>query len=173
MILIFTGNGKGKTTAALGYALRAIGDHKKIVMIQFIKGPWISGEDSSHKKLAPYFSIVKKGKGFVGIGNDTLPFATHVAAAHNGLAYARMCALTRQWDTIILDEIWNALDLGLLSQDDIHHALDIIIPRTGNVILTGRNCPPLFMEKADLVTEMKEIKHPFSKGIAGSKGIEF
>ena len=85
MLYIFTGNGKGKTTAALGAALRAVGDGKKVLMIQFIKGPWPSGEDESHKKLLPDFELRKRGKGFVGILNDTLPREEHELSAQDAL----------------------------------------------------------------------------------------
>ncbi|MCC2630422.1 MAG: Cob(I)alamin adenosyltransferase (modular protein) [Candidatus Paceibacter sp.] len=173
MIIVFTGNGKGKTTAALGQALRAVGDGNKVLMVQFIKGPWKSGEDISQKYLSPYFHIVKKGKGFVGIGHDQHPFETHVQAAVDGLHYAIEQAKTDTWNVIILDEIWNALELQLLSSQDIDRALAEIIPHVDHLILTGRGCPQAFIDKADLVTEMREIKHPFSQGTYGTQGVEY
>lgn len=173
MLIIFTGNGKGKTTAAIGQAVRAVGDGKKVLMIQFIKGPWKSGEDVSHKKLLPFFRIVKMGKGFVGIGNDKLPIKVHRESALNGLKYATKQMERGVWDFIILDEIWNALKLKLLTKKDILCFINKAECLVDHLILTGRDCPTEFIKSADLVTEMKEIKHPFSKNITGSKGVEF
>ena len=173
MFIIFTGNGKGKTTAALGQALRAVGNGKKVLMVQFIKGPWISGEDESSKKLSPYFKIVKKGLGFVGIGGDPLPLEDHIKAALTGLEYAATEIAKRKWDMVILDEIWNVLDLKLISKNALIQFVATSLPLLDNLIMTGRACPQHFMDLADLVTEMKEIKHPFSEGIHGKKGLEF
>lgn len=173
MLIIFTGNGKGKTTASLGQALRTIGDGKRVLMVQFIKGPWKSGEDTSQEKLWPEFRIVKKGLGFVGIGNDNIPFEDHVKAAHDVMDYALRMVTQEKPDMIILDEVINALDLKLIEERDIDSFLEYTRPRVENIILTGRNCPPWLIETADLVTEMKEIKHPFTQGVKGAKGLEF
>ncbi len=173
MLIIFTGNGKGKTTAALGQALRAVGDGKKVLMVQFIKGPWKSGEDSSYHKLEPDLKIVKTGKGFVGIGNDTLPFEEHRKAAEDGLKYADEEASSKKWDILILDEIWNALKLKLISSEAIQDFINKYVSTIEHLILTGRDCPPKFIDQANLVTEMREIKHPFSEGIKGTKGVEY
>src|SRR3989338_3269163 len=115
MLIIFTGNGKGKTTASLGQALRAVGEGKKVLMVQFIKGPWKSGEDESYKKLEPDFKLVKMGKGFVGILGDTLPREEHEKAAEDALEYARKEAESGRWDMLILDEVNNAVSLNLIS----------------------------------------------------------
>ncbi len=173
MLIIFTGNGKGKTTAALGQALRAVGDGKKVLMVQFIKGPWKSGEDSSYHRLEPDFKIVKTGKGFVGIGDDNLPFEEHRDAAVTGLKYADKEALSEKWDIVILDEIWNALHLKLLTEESVQHFIDAHVFKLEHLIMTGRNCPKEFVDQANLVTEMKEIKHPFAQGIPGTKGVEY
>ncbi len=173
MLIIFTGNGKGKTTASLGQALRAIGDNKKVLMVQFIKGPWQSGEDIAYKRLEPDLKIVKTGKGFVGIGNDTLPLEVHQKAASEGFQYARTELETNTWDMIILDEVWNALQLHLLTKDEIQEFIHAYKSKVPHLILTGRNCPQEFIDQADLVTEMKEIKHPFAQGVVGAKGIEY
>ena len=171
--MIFTGNGKGKTTASLGQALRSAGDKRKTLMVQFIKGPWASGEDTSHKKLAPYLKIIKTGKGFVGIGGDTRPRSVHRDAAKEGLALACAQAMTDRWDMLILDEVWNALHLKLLTQKDVRTAIQTIKPHVEHLIMTGRDCPASFIKMADLVTEMREIKHPFAVGIKGKKGLEY
>lgn len=173
MLLIFTGNGKGKTTAALGQALRAIGDGKKVLMVQFIKGPWKSGEDSSCARLEPDFKIVKTGKGFVGIGGDSLPLEKHQEAAIDGLKYADKEASSKKWNIVILDEVWNALKLELINSETLQGFIDKNKSKVEHIILTGRDCPKEFIDQADLVTEMKEIKHPFSKGIKGAKGVEY
>ena len=173
MLIIFTGNGKGKTTAALGQALRAVGAGKRVLMVQFIKGPWHSGEDVSAKRLSPQFKLVKKGKGFVGIGGDRLPRKVHAAAALAGMAYAEKQALTKKWDMLILDEIWNAHHLKLISAAEIWNCIQKALPCVDHLIMTGRDCPQRFIRMADLVTEMKEIKHPFNKKQPGTKGLEF
>lgn len=173
MFIIFTGNGKGKTTAAIGQALRAVGNGSKVLMVQLIKGPWKSGEDASVKKLNPSFKIIKKGKGFVGIGNDKIPFSEHVAAAQDALAYAKKEIETKKWNILILDEVWNAHHLKLLTTAEVSDFIDSTKPFTDHLICTGRDCPSEFIEKADLVTEMKEIKHPFMNGIVASKSVEF
>jgi len=173
MFIIFTGNGKGKTTASLGQALRTIGDGKKVVMVQFIKGPWKSGEDISQKKLWPEFKIIKKGLGFVGIGNDKIPFKDHVKAAHDAINCTLQTIAQDKPDMIILDEVINALNLKLIKKSDITYFLECARPQVENIIFTGRNCPLWLIKIADLVTEMKEIKHPFTQGIKGIKGVEF
>lgn len=173
MIIILTGDGKGKTTAALGQALRFMGTGKRALMVKFIKGPWVSGEDLIFDRLAPDFEIVRTGKGFVGIGGDKITRKDHEEAARVGMILVRTQADTGAWRMIILDEILNALNLKLIKQKDVDDLLDAILPKVEHVILTGRNCPESLIERADLVTEMKEVKHPFKKGIPATKGIEY
>ena len=173
MLYIFTGNGKGKTTAALGQALRAVGEGKRVLMVQFIKGPWKSGEDVFAKGLEPHFKLVKMGKGFVGILGDTLPREEHQKAAEDALAYALAEAETKNWDIIILDEVNNAIHLGLISAEDILTFLDEVKNKVEHVILTGRDAPQKLVDRADLVTEMRDIKHPYEKGMKGRRGLEY
>ena len=173
MLIIFTGNGKGKTTAALGQALRAVGDGKKVLMVEFIKGPWKSGEDVSSKKFKPNFKIVKSGLGFVGISGDKLPLKDHARAAANGLEYARKEIGKKKWNIVILDEVWNAVHLKLIAKKQISDFIKEFLPKLEHLIMTGRDCPKEFVNKADLVTEMKEIKHPFAKGITDRRGVEY
>lgn len=175
MILINTGNGKGKTTAALGVALRALGYGEKVAMIQFIKGTWESGEDAFGKTYgisANKFKVIKTGKGFVNLPGDILPFSEHKKAAEEGLQKAEKMIISKKYDVVILDEINNAVDLKLVS---IKSVMDILenIPEGVDVILTGRNAPKRFIAIADTVTEMKEIKHAFSKGQKAKQGIDF
>ena len=172
MILVFTGNGKGKTTASLGQAVRALGQNKKVLIIQFIKGPWISGEDIFAKKLKN-IEIIKTGKGFVKILGDKLPFKDHKNSAKYGLELAKKAVKSKKYDLIILDEINNAVELKLLSSKEIFKLLDNF-PKNSDIILTGRNAPKSFIKIADLVTEMREIKHPFQKNKKSTKkGIEY
>jgi len=176
MLYIFTGNGKGKTTAALGQALRALGERKKVLMVQFIKGPWKSGEDESAKLLLPNFKLVKMGKGFVGIMGDTLPRHEHEKAAEEALAYAESEIKSGNWDIVILDEINNAVSLGLIQKEKAIGLADFKNPKTQkpeHLIFTGRDAPPEFIERADMVTEMDDIKHPYEKGIKGKRGLEY
>lgn len=175
MLIVFTGNGKGKTTAALGQAIRAMGQGKRVLMIQFIKGPWKSGEDyfaAKFKITKSRFQIIKSGKGFVKILGDKLPFSAHRKAAANGLETAKKAVRSKKWDLIILDEINVAVGLKLVKAADVLKIFQNL-PEEKTAILTGRNAPKSFIQKADLATEMKEIKHPFQKNKAAEKGVDF
>ena len=174
MLIVFTGNGKGKTTAAIGQAIRALGQGKRVLMIQFIKGNWKTGEEKFFKKFkikGVRFKLIKAGRGFVKILGDKLPFSEHKKAAQKALKLARLAIESKKWDLIILDEINVAMSLKLIKASDV---LKIIkSARRTDVILTGRNAPKSFIKVADLVTEMKEIKHPFRKGRLAERGIDF
>jgi len=173
MLYIFTGNGKGKTTAALGQALRAVGEGKRVLMVQFIKGPWKSGEDGVEIKGAGAFKLVKMGKGFVGIMGDTLPREEHEKAAQEAFEYAKREAETKNWDILILDEVNNAAALRLISKESVLEFIEWSRDKLEHLILTGRDAAPEIIERADLVTEMKDIKHPYEKGIKGKRGLEY
>jgi len=172
LVIVNTGNGKGKTTAALGTALRACGYGQKVLMIQFVKGPWKSGEQLAAGRLAPEFELVKTGKGFFKIMNDRLPEEDHKEAARLGLELAKEKVLSGAYDLIILDEINNAIADGLLPVESLLELLDVR-PETLHIIITGRNAHPKVIERAHLVTEMTEIKHPYAQGILAQKGIDF
>lgn len=173
MRIVFTGNGKGKTTAAIGQALRAIGNGSRVLMVQFIKGPWKSGEDVSARVLGEDFRIVKMGKGFVKSPCDKLPFEDHVRAAQEALAFSLSELKTGSWKILILDEIWVALSLGLLTDKEVEDFIKDAEPLCDHLIMTGRGCPQSFIDSADLVTEMKEVKHPYSHGIPAARNVEF
>lgn len=173
MLYIFTGNGKGKTTSALGQALRSVGEGKRVLMVQFIKGPWKSGEDESHKKLEPDFRLIKMGKGFVGILGDTLMKEEHEKAAQDALGYAEKEAESGNWNIIILDEINNAIALNLLPKEKVLAFVNSPKNKLEHIILTGRDAPLELIEIADLVTEMRDIKHPYDKGVKGKRGLEY
>ena len=172
LVIVYTGKGKGKTTAALGIALRAIGHNYKICMIQFIKGSWHYGEMTSSKRLEPEFELIAVGKGFVGIIDDKSPREEHERVAQDALSLSREKIRSEKYDIIILDEINYAINLGLIKLEDV---LDLIKkkPTKLNIVLTGNHVKNEIIEIADLVTEMKEIKHPFKSGIKAKKGIDF
>ena len=172
LIIVYTGNGKGKTTAALGLVLRAVGYNLKICMIQFIKGSWHYGEMDSSKRLEPEFDLVTAGKGFVGILDDKSSREEHKEIAHEALRISKEKILSESYDIIILDEINYAINLGLI---DVKEVLDLINskPSALNLVLTGNHAKKEIIDLADLVTEMKEIKHPFKSGIKAKKGIDF
>jgi cob(I)alamin adenosyltransferase len=172
MLIVITGNGKGKTTSALGQALRSVGDGKKVLMVQFIKGPWRSGEDDSHKLLTPHFKIVKTGLGFVGILGDSLPREDHANSAQKGLELAREEMRSGNWHMLILDEVHNAIKLKLLEPEAVLTLVDEL-PKNMDLILTGRDALPAFIERADIVSEVKEIKHIYNQGTKGKKGLEW
>ena len=172
LVIVYTGKGKGKTTAALGMALRAVGYNYKVCMIQFIKGSWHYGEMTSSKRLEPEFELTAAGKGFVGIIDDKSPREEHEKIARNALQLSKEKIGSEKYDIIILDEINYAINLGLIKVDDV---LDLIKnkPQRLNLVLTGNYAKKKIIEIADLVTEMKEIKHPFKFGIKAKKGIDF
>ncbi len=172
IVVVFTGKGKGKTTAALGIVLRAVGHGHRVGMIQFIKGEWYYGELTSSKRLEPEFEMIVAGKGFVGIIDDDHPIEDHRFAAQKAVNVAKEKLSSGNYDIMILDEVNYALNLKLIVLSDI---LDIINsrPKKTTLILTGNHAPREVLEIADLVTEMKEIKHPYSRGIKAKKGIDY
>ncbi len=171
-VIVYTGGGKGKTSAALGLVLRAGGYNHKVCMVQFVKGSWHYGELDSAKRLAPEFELVTAGEGFVGILDDKSPREEHVKAANDTLAISREKIMSGKFDVVILDEINYAVQLELLKLGDV---TDLIKskPAELDLVLTGNHAAEEVIELADLVTEMKEIKHPFKSGIKAKKGIDF
>jgi cob(I)alamin adenosyltransferase len=172
LVIIFTGDGKGKTSAALGMALRASGHRMYVSLVQFIKSGSPTGESRAAERLAPEFEFVSLGRGFVNCCGSTLPLADHKMAAAEALAAARQRMQSGGWDLIILDEINTAVSLGLVEIGDV---LDLIRskPARLHVVLTGRDAHPDLIAIADMVTEMRSLKHPYERGIAARKGIDF
>jgi cob(I)alamin adenosyltransferase len=172
LVIVYTGKGKGKTTAALGIVLRAVGHSMKVGMIQFIKGEWYYGELTSSKRLEPEFELVAAGKGFVGIIDDDHPREDHQNAARAALGLAKEKLRSGGYHVLILDEINYAVKLGLISEDDV---IDLIKskPLEVTLVLTGNYASDAVIAAADLVTEMREIKHPYQQGIKAKKGIDF
>ena len=172
LTIVYTGKGKGKTTAALGIALRATGYDKKICMIQFIKGSWHYGEMISSKRLEPEFEMVAVGKGFVGIIDDKTPKEEHEKIAKEAIKISATKIQSGNYDIVILDEVNYAINLGLVKLEDVLNLIKSK-PSSLDLILTGNYAKDEIIELADLVTEMKEIKHPFQQGIKAKKGIDF
>ncbi len=172
LVIVYTGNGKGKTTAALGMALRAVGYNHKICMIQFIKGSWPYGEMESVKRLQPELELVIVGKGFVGIIDDKSPREDHEKIAQEAIAISKEKIQTGNYNIVILDEINYAINLNLIHVEDVLNLIKTK-PENLNLVLTGNHAKKEIIDVADLVTEMKEIKHPFKSGIKAKKGIDF
>jgi len=172
LVIVYTGGGKGKTTAALGMALRAVGYNHKICLIQFIKGSWPYGEMESLKRLEPELELIIAGKGFVGIIDDKSPKEEHTKIAKQALQISKEKIQLGAYNIVILDEINYAINLGLI---DVMDVLELIKtkPETLNLVLTGNHAKQKIIDAADLVTEMREIKHPFKSGIKAKKGIDF
>lgn len=172
LVIVYTGNGKGKTTAALGMCIRAAGYKKKIKILQFVKGSWKYGELKGIELLKEFVDMEQVGEGFVGIVDDNKEFSVHQEAARKGLAYAREVIHSGKYDIVILDELNIAIDLGLIPLAD---ALEVIQnkPAQLHLVITGRSAKPEVIEIADLVTEMREIKHPFQKGILAQRAIDW
>jgi len=168
-ILIFTGQGKGKTTAAVGMAIRAAGHDMRVLMIQFVKADATTGEVAAFKKLDG-IELRQRGLGFIP-KPDSPKFARHVEAAQAALAEARQEIQDGAADLVILDEICLAVGEGLLAEEDVLALLDGVPPELC-VVLTGQKATEAIIAAADTVTEMKCIKHGFEDGIDAQKGVE-
>jgi cob(I)alamin adenosyltransferase len=171
LLLINTGPGKGKTTAAMGTALRAVGNGMKVLMLQFLKGSWHYGELDAVQAFGPKFVLKQMGRGFVKMGGaETDPEDIRMVEA--AWAEAREAIYSGEWDMVILDEINYAISYGMLDPAVVAEAL-LNRPEMVHVILTGRNAHPSLVELADTVTEMREVKHAYQKGILAQRGIEY
>ncbi len=172
LVIVYTGNGKGKTTAALGMCIRAAGYGKKIKILQFVKGSWKYGELKGIKLLSEFVEMEQVGEGFVGIIDDNKDRQVHEAAARKGLEDAAAVIHSGRYDIVILDELNVAVDLKLIALESV---LDLVRnkPAQLHLVITGRHAAPELIELADLVTEMREIKHPFQQGILAQKAIDW
>ena len=166
LVIVHTGDGKGKTTAAIGLAIRAFGAGLKVLILQFIKGRKLSGELVALKTLG--VEIKQCGLGFVTEEN----FAEQLKAAREAVELARAEISSGAWDLIILDEINYAVKFGLVDAAEVLSLLKIR-PPTLHLVFTGRDALPELIDAADLVTEMKLVKHPFRQGVTAQAGIEF
>ncbi|HVR86398.1 MAG TPA: cob(I)yrinic acid a,c-diamide adenosyltransferase [Planctomycetota bacterium] len=167
LVIVNTGNGKGKSTAALGLAMRALGNGMKVVMVQFIKGAWKVGEYESARKLG--FEIRPMGEGFTWVTKDR---ERDMKVAREAWEFAKKRILAGADDMVILDEINYAIDYGYVDLPEVLETLRTR-PKDVHVVLTGRKAKPELIEGADLATEMVELKHPYKKGIKAQRGIEF
>ncbi len=166
---IYTGNGKGKTTAALGLAFRAAGHGFKTYIAQFLKGQ-PTGEIEAAKKLAPLIRIEQFGReGFITVKDG--PEDEDVSRAEAGLAQALEAMLSGDYRIVVLDEVDTAVHFRILSEKDVLEFIDRR-PEAVELVLTGRYAPASFIDRADLVTEMKDVKHYFDKGVKAREGIE-
>lgn len=173
LVIVHTGDGKGKTTAALGLALRAWGSGLRVLILQFIKGGQRYGELDAIKALKNVRDTIEVrqcGLGFTR--RDESRKAEHIEAAKEAVREAEREIVSGAWDLIILDEINYAVKFGLLATEEVLRLLREK-PPTLHLVLTGRDAQPEIVEAADLVTEMKLVKHPFERGIKAQKGIEF
>lgn len=171
LVIVYTGKGKGKTTAALGLVLRAVGYKKRCLIVQFGKA-WFTGELVGIKKLAPYVNIIQGGKGFLDILGSKVSMKDHKKAATEAYNILYKEVISDKWDIVVADEIVGAVHAKVLS---LTKALQLINnkPDKLDLVLTGRFAKKELIQKADLVSEMQEIKHPFKRGVLAKKGIDF
>ncbi len=167
-VQVYTGNGKGKTTAALGLSLRAVGRGLKVCFFQFIKGGGPYGEQLVAERLAPLFTIIQTGRhGWV----DQRDITIDRELAQTALARAREIVTGGAYDLVVLDELNGALGFGLV---DLEQVLELIAdkPPALELVITGRNAPEPLLAVADLVTEMRDVKHYYGAGVPARTGIE-
>jgi cob(I)alamin adenosyltransferase len=171
LIIVNTGPGKGKTTAAMGTALRAVGNGMKVLMLQFLKGSWHYGELDAVKSFGGNWVMKQMGRGFVKVGGaETDP--EDVRMVEEAWSEAEKAIHSGEWDLIILDEINYAISYNMLDPAKVVAALKGK-PEQVHIILTGRNAHPSIVEIADTVTEMKQVKHAYEKGVLAQRGIEY
>ncbi len=172
LVVVITGNGKGKTTSALGMALRACGHGMRVCIVQFMKGDLYAGEWDGIRKMQCAIELHATGKGFCGIQGNPYPWAEHRANAQDAIDLVREKMASGGFDLIILDEINNALKLKLVDLDQV---LSIVRqkPPLMHLVLTGRDAHPEVIELADTVSEVQEIKHAFRNNIEPQPGIDY
>ncbi|MEW6657996.1 MAG: cob(I)yrinic acid a,c-diamide adenosyltransferase [Thermodesulfobacteriota bacterium] len=169
LLMVFTGNGKGKTTAALGLALRSAGHGLKVCFIQFIKGNWQSGELKAVKRFEDLIDFHVMGKGFTWKSAD---LEKDKAAARHAWQFAQEAMASKQYHLVVLDEFTYLLKYGIIDLPPVLASLKNR-PADLHVTITGRDAPQELLAAADMVTEMRVIKHPFQDGIKAQKGVEF
>ena len=169
LVQVYTGNGKGKTTAALGLALRAVGHGMKVLVVQFMKGNVQYGELESAKKLFPNLTIKQVGRETFISKPD--PDPKDLQLAQEGFSIAKNAIQNKEYDIVILDEINLAIDYSLIPVNDLLQIIDSK-PDSVELILTGRNVKREILERADLITEMVDRKHYYDKGVPAREGIE-
>jgi cob(I)alamin adenosyltransferase len=171
LIIVNTGPGKGKTTAAMGTALRAVGNGMRVLMLQFLKGSWHYGELDAVKAFGDKFVMKQLGRGFVKVGGaETDP--EDIRMVEEAWAESEQAIMSGAWDLVILDEINYAISYHMLDPEKVVAVLQRK-PEMVHVILTGRNAHPSIVEVADTVTEMRQVKHAYEKGVMAQRGIEY
>lgn len=174
LVMVWTGKGKGKSTAAVGLAVRAAGNKMRVLFLQFVKGAWKTGERNALPLLAPYVEYQVMGKGFTieRLRNKNVSMEDHAAAAREAFAFAQEAVRGKRYQVVILDEIMATMNAGLVTKEEV---LELVRtkPAMLHLVLTGRNAPPELVELADLVSEVQPIKHPYQAGIPAQRGIEF
>jgi len=172
LIVVITGSGKGKTTTALGIAVRACGHNLRTSIIQFMKGDIYAGEWDGIKKMNCQVELIPTGKGFCGIQGNPYPYKEHRKNAQEAIELARQKMGSGQFDVLILDEINNALSLHLVDLEQVVEMIQTKPPRM-HLVLTGRDAHPQVIELADTMSEIVEIKHAYRKGISPQPGIDY
>ncbi len=181
LVQVYTGPGKGKTTAAVGLAVRAAGHGLRTCLIQFLKRGWESGERAALAKLAPGVELHVFGAAEWGDPTQAAPDTPwwalppsdeDRAQAREAFEFAQRTVASGEWDLVVLDEVFAAVRHGLVSAQDVVELIAGKPPRV-ELILTGRDAPPEVIAAADLVTEMRAVKHPFEQGVQARKGIEY
>lgn len=181
LVQVYTGMGKGKTTAALGLAMRAAGHGLRVCFVQFLKGPWDSGERKAAARLSPEIEIHAFGAPHWGdrsqADEDTPwwklpPSDEDRKQAQEGMLFARRAVTGGDYDIVVLDEILGALNFGLVSVEELLGLVCAKPPKV-ELVLTGRDAPDEILKAADLVTEMNAVKHPYDRGVKARKGIEY
>ena len=171
LIIVNTGPGKGKTTAAMGTALRAVGQGMKVLMLQFLKGSWHYGELDAVAAFGDKFVMKQMGRGFVKVGAEK-PDPEDVRMVEEAWSQAERAIQSGDWDLVVLDEINYAIGYSMLDPAKVVQTLKMK-PEMVHVILTGRNAHPSIVEIADTVTEMRQVKHAYEKGVMAQRGIEY
>lgn len=172
LVVVYTGDGKGKTTAAMGLALRAAGYGRRVLVIQFVKS-WFTGEKGGFERL-PNVDFVQAGRGFYKILGDKLPEDEHVEAAREAWELAAAQVASGTYDVVVLDEIIGTVTGGLLPLAPVLELIDTK-PEQLDLVLTGHHAKdlPELLERADLITEMVKVKHPYDLGIIAKKTIDY
>ena len=169
LLMVYTGDGKGKTTAALGLAFRALGRRYRVAVVQFIKGKWKTGEAAMAKELDGRIDFFSLGDGFTWI---TKNFEQDVASARAAWAKCVDVLADERYQIVIFDELSYVLKYNFLPVEEVLEHLKRKPPRT-HVVITGRDAPPELIEAADLVTEMRQVKHPYQAGLKAQPGIDY
>ena len=167
-LIVYTGHGKGKTTAALGLVFRALGRGLRVAVVQFIKGKWKTGERVFAEGL-PELTVLVMGRGFTWDSDD---LSRDRAAARAAWDASRALIAGGEHALVILDELTYAIHYGFVELDEVVAAVRDRPPHV-HVVITGRNAPEELLEVADLVTEMRSLKHPFERGIPAQPGVDF